>query len=60
MEKLNGPLYGSWGEAMADPAFDPSKPWYVAPDPVEAPDEPVDWSGWTTIGSTDDGSTDDG
>jgi hypothetical protein len=41
---------------MADPAFDPSKPWYVAPDPVEppaAPAEPVDWSGWTTIGATD-------
>lgn len=56
MEKLHGPLYSSWDEAMADPAFDPSRPWYVAPDPVElpaVPEEPVDWSGWTTIGATE-------
>lgn len=56
MEKLNGPVYRSWDEAMADPALDLSKPWFVAPEPVasDSAAEPPDWSGWTEIGVTSD------
>jgi hypothetical protein len=35
--KINGPVYASWDEAMADPNLDLSKPWYVAPD-ADQPD----------------------
>ena len=58
MEKLNGPVYRSWDEAMSDPSLDLSKPWYVVPDPEPAgpPQEPADWSGWVTLGATEEGN----
>jgi hypothetical protein len=45
--KINGPVYASWDEAMADPNLDLSKPWYVAPD-REWPD------GWQTLEPIDE------
>jgi hypothetical protein len=55
MEKLAGPLYRTWDDAMSDPALDLSKPWFVAdPDrePVAVADRDTDWSGWQELGAT--------
>jgi hypothetical protein len=54
--RLAGPVYPSWDEALADPDLDLSKPWFVAPDdsPETTPAE-ADWSGWTDLGATTDG-----
>lgn len=64
MEKLSGPVYGTWDEAMTDPNLDLSKPWFFAPDaelpqgvyraPADAKSD-FDWpDGWTSHGLTDD------
>lgn len=61
-----GPLFGSWDEAMAHMREHPDdlgKPWYVAPDADlppsvyrAVPDEPYEWpSGWRDLGYTEDG-----
>lgn len=55
MDKLPGPVYRTWDDAMSDPDLDTAQPWFVAD-----PDAPAgdlgdhDWTGWTPMGATTD------
>lgn len=62
MTEFSSPVYRTWDEAMAAMDADPDllgKPWAVAdPDaPPRDPADPVDWSGWVSLGYTDEGMT---
>ncbi len=58
--RLPGPLYDSWDDAMSDPNFDLSRPWFIADPDVPADQPPArdtapsEWpAGWAETEAVD-------